>query len=618
MRQFDVTELDFDKIKENIKNYFKNKEGGEYSDWDFEGSGLNHLLDILAYNTHYNAVLAHQSVNESFLDSAQIRSNVVSRAKLLGYTPKSIIAPIAEVELSFQSEGNEESYSIDAGKKFTANIDGSVYVFVTTESYTTTQKVYGTGRWLFPKVALTQGEVRKSRYNVDATSDVQSFILVDDTADISTMKVKVYDNQNLNDSNVNIFNKFTTLTDINSETKVYFPFENYEGNHVIEFGNGIIGAKLDSLNVVELEYISTDGESANGANVFKWADEGRAPSSITTLSRASGGAPREGIESIRFNAPKSFITQNRAVTADDYKAILLRDFPSIQSISVWGGQDNDPPQYGKVFISIKESGTEEGTPISDQTREQIKKAVSSEKVIAIIPEIVDPEFTHLYFNIFFKYNPNLTPLTEGQLEDSIRDLIQDYSDEELEKYENVFRHSQLLRSIDNSNVSILNSLVRVFIYKKLKLTSATNVSQTLDFNLQLYSDKPEGESIIGSDPWLSPTGVLLRMGDEKIENEDNKRNIYTYTISGEQEVRVDNSIGSLTINDGKISFTNIPVNAADNNKEIKIFTSPASNDIPAIRNNLLTIDTTLTTIDGEVDTLSTGNIAATYNTFTRD
>jgi len=224
----------------------------------------------------------------------------------------------------------------------------------------------------------------------------------------------------------------------------------------------------------------------------------------------------------------------------------------------------------------------------------------------------------LYFNIFFKYNPNLTPLTEGQLEDSIRDLIQDYSDEELEKYENVFRHSQLLRSIDNSNVSILNSLVRVFIYKKLKLTSATNVSQTLDFNLQLYSDKPEGESIIGSDPWLSPTGVLLRMGDEKIENEDNKRNIYTYTISGEQEVRVDNSIGSLTINDGKISFTNIPVNAADNNKEIKIFTSPASNDIPAIRNNLLTIDTTLTTIDGEVDTLSTGNIAATYNTFTRD
>lgn len=617
MRQFNVTELDFNEIKKNIKNYFINKEGGEYSDWDFEGSGLNHLLDILAYNTHYNAILAHNSINESFLDSAQVRSNVVSRSKLLGYTPKSITAATASVSLTFPlSASNTNSYTLPSGTEFITQIDGTTYTFITRESYTASSV---SGFFTFPDVRLIEGRKQRRLFDVDASQEKQVYTLTDNTADISTLKVKVYENQNLSESSIEVFSPFTTFTDIDENTPVYFPFENFNGNYVLEFGNGIIGKRLQPLNVLEFEYISTNGDAANGASVFTWNGTGASPSSITTTSTARGGSERESVESIRFNAPLSFISQNRAVTADDYRAILLRDFPTIQSISVWGGQDNDPPQYGKVFISIKESGTPDGEPLTELFKNQIVNSLSNEKVIAILPEVVDPEYTYLYFDILFKYNSNLTSSTKGQLQDSIRDFITEYSDDQLERYNNVFRYSNLLSQIDNSNVAILNTTIRVYLYKKLTLTSQTNVAQTVKFNQPLYDEKDKSLSLIDSDGWLSPTGQTVYLADEEIAGRNDIRNVYVYRKASDSDVKVVNSVGTLTISTGELSVSSLPVATSENEKQIQIYVSPDSNDVAVRRNNLLTIDASRTNIVGEVDTIAVAGSsgASDYRTFSR-
>lgn len=617
MRQFNVTELDFNEIKKNIKNYFINKEGGEYSDWDFEGSGLNHLLDILAYNTHYNAILAHNSINESFLDSAQVRSNVVSRSKLLGYTPKSITAATASVSLTFPlSASNTNSYTLPSGTEFITQIDGTTYTFITQESYTASSV---SGFFTFPDVRLIEGRKQRRLFDVDASQEKQVYTLTDNTADISTLKVKVYENQNLSESSIEVFSPFTTFTDIDENTPVYFPFENFNGNYVLEFGNGIIGKRLQSLNVLEFEYISTNGEVANGASVFTWNGTGASPSSITTTSSARGGSERESVESIRFNAPLSFISQNRAVTADDYRAILLRDFPTIQSISVWGGQDNDPPQYGKVFISIKETGTADGEPLTELFKNQIVNSLSNEKVIAILPEVVDPEYTYLYFDILFKYNSNLTSSTKGQLQDSIRDFITRYSDDQLERYNNVFRYSNFLSQIDNLNVAILNTTIRVYLYKKLTLTSQTNVAQTVKFNQPLYDEKDKSLSLIDSDGWLSPTGQTIYLADEEIAGRDDIRNVYVYRKASDSDVKVVNSVGTLTISTGELSVSSLPVATSENEKQIQIYVSPNSNDVAVRRNNLLTIDASRTNIIGEVDTIAVAGSsgASDYRTFSR-
>lgn len=617
MRQFNVTELDFNEIKKNIKNFFINKEGGEYSDWDFEGSGLNHLLDILAYNTHYNAILAHNSINESFLDSAQVRSNVVSRSKLLGYTPKSITAASAALSLVFPSSAsNTNSHTLPSNTEFTTQIDGTTYTFITQESYTASLV---NNVFTFPDVRLIEGRKQRRLFDVDASQEKQVYTLTDNTADISTLKVKVYENQNLSESSIEVFSPFTTFTDIDENTPVYFPFENFNGNYVLEFGNGIIGKRLQPLNVLEFEYISTNGKVANGASVFTWNGTGASPLSITTTSSARGGSERESVESIRFNAPLSFISQNRAVTADDYRAILLRDFPTIQSISVWGGQDNDPPQYGKVFISIKESGTPDGEPLTELFKNQIVNSLSNEKVIAILPEVVDPEYTYLYFDILFKYNSNLTSFTKGQLQDTIRDFITEYSDDQLERYNNVFRYSNLLSQIDNSSVAILNTTIRVYLYKKLTLTSQTNVAQTVKFNQPLYNEKDKSLSLIDSDGWLTPSGQTVFLADEEIAGRENIRNVYVYRKVSGVNVKVLNSVGTLTISTGEIAVSSLPVAASENEKQIQIYVSPDSNDIAVRRNNLLTIDSARTNIVGEVDSIAVAGSsgASDYRTFSR-
>lgn len=609
MAQFNVTELDFDRIKENLIDYYKNYPGDKYKDYDFEGAGLNVLMDILAYNTHYNAINAHTSINETFLDSAQLRANVVSRAKLLGYTPNSITAPYCSLTLEFDESVNDnaESFTIESGKKVTTKIDGVTYTFVTLQDYTTTLVA---GKYIFDNVVFYQGVVKTQRFIVrDTAQKGQKYVLKDATADISQLKVKVYDN--VSSDNFSIYTKFSTFTDITDRSEIYFITENHDGNYEIEFGNGVYGKKPSGQNIIELEYLSTLGEQSNNATSFTWASSNPAPTLITLKSKASGGAAKEGIESIRFNAPLTFASQERAVTVDDYQALIKRDFPAADIISVWGGQDNDPPQYGKVFISIKPSS--ENT-LTDIEKDQLNNLLASKNVASTTTEIVDPDFTYLYFEIFFKYNSNQTDLSKSNLESNVRNTLVNYNDSILSSFNTVFRHSNLLSTIDDTDASIISSVARVYTYKQKDLQVSDTISTELSFGFQIYGDIDDDESIISSDTFQY-LGHTVSLGDEPLS--DTTRKVFAFRIDNTgAAVKVDDNIGILTPSTGIIRFNPIPV---DTPKTINVYCAPASNDIVAKRNNLIQIDTNKSEITGDIDTIAVGGAsgAPDYTTYNR-
>ena len=612
MKQLNVTELDFDKIKNNLKEYLKELPGGAYQDWDFEGSGLNQLLDVLAYNTHYNAILAHNTMNESFIDSAQIRSNVVSRAKLLGYVPRSASAAKATLSLTFPSSINDDrdSYSISAGLKFTTVVDDITYTFVTIEDYSTQLDPIA-DEYVFPAVEIYQGRIKHNKYVVDEASSHQNFEINDTTIDISQLSVDVYDNNRTNAFQA--YTRFDQIGEVGPDSAVYFIQENYDNHYEISFGDGVFGKKPDALNIIDFKYLSTLGADANNATIFTWANVG-APPSITTISKASGGTSREGIESIRFNAPLSFIAQNRTVTIDDYKSIIGQNITGLQSLSVWGGQDNNPPEFGKVFISAKPVDAE---VLSEQTKNDITDLLKNKKIIAILPKIVDPTYTYLYFDVLFKYDSNRTSLSQGQLETKVRNAIDEFNTEELQRFDGVFRSSQMLSLIDNVDFSILNSVIRVFIYKTLNVSYANLAPVELKFDMELHGDIDEKESIISSDSWTFG-GVTYRLADETKNGSLNERNIFAYreTSSGER-IKVYKSIGTLFLKEGTVKVNPLPV---EQNESINIYVSPASNDIVSKRNNLLSIDIQKTVVSADVDAISVAGSsgAIDYKTFNRN
>ena len=611
MKQLNVTELDFDQIKNNLKEYFKKAEGGAYSDWDFEGSGLNQLLDVLAYNTHYNAVLSHNALNESFLDTAQIRNNVVSRAKLLGYVPRSRTASKAKLRLTFPSGVDDgDSYSINAGLKFKTVIDDVTYTFVTLTDYQAFRNEDNS--FVFDDVEIYQGRIKKNRYVVDEVNLDQKFEIVDDSIDTSdvSLKVNVYDN--MSSTAVLVYTPFDEMGSVDGDSRVYFLDENHNGNYEISFGDNVFGKKPESLNVVEISYISTLGEVANNANVFSWANSGEEPS-IATISKSSGGSVREGIESIRFNSPLTFVAQNRTVTVDDYHALISQHITGLQTLSVWGGQDNNPPEFGKAFICAKPYGADY---LTDLQKEEILNILKKKKIIAILPKIVDPTYTKIYLDVLFKYNSNQTELAKGQLESKVRKVIETYNTDELQQFEGIFRYSKFLSLIDNSDFSILSSFARVFAYKSLSLPYPNTVPQTLNFDMALYGDIDEESHLISSDTW-EYQGYSLQLADEHIIGNENERNIYAFRITPDgQRVTMINSLGTINMKDGVLNFDPIPT---DEENDINVYVTPASNDIVSKRNNLISIDVDKTQVIGDVDSLAVSGSsgAIDYNTFNR-
>lgn len=463
-KTLDVTELDFDQIKSNLKTYFTRSDS-PYKDWNFEGSGLNLLLDILAYNTHYNAMLAHMTFNESFIDSAQLRANVVSRAKLLGYVPRSRRGARAVLKLTFTGGAVVTPYS----STFTVEYDGNTYTFTALDD----GKLDTNGKYV---VTIVEGTYKSARYSVNESQSAQAFVIDDTTVDTSTLFVKVYANvSRLETGEYDVFYPFSTLVDVDENSDVYFINENTLGKYEISFGDGILGRKLTSLNVVEIGYISTSaGAAANEAGpTFTPSQSGIVISESTV---ASGGGESETIESIRFNAPNSLITQNRAVTANDYRTIITSIYPELTSLNIWGGDEEAAAQLeegasefwqyaGKVYVCPNSSQSLDLTAF--QTA--INAALANRRVFTVKTVVIPPDKTYLYFDAYLKYATNKTTKNAVQLGETVKNTITAFSQNTLQNFGGVFRYSSLLRTIDSAEDSVLNSLARVYFYKNYAL-----------------------------------------------------------------------------------------------------------------------------------------------------
>jgi len=609
-----VTELDFADIKQNLKNFLKQQT--EFNDYDFDGSGLNVLLDVLAYNTHYNALNAHYSLNESFLDSAQIRGNVVTRAKLLGYTPRSVLSPRGKVDIVVNvaaEVGTKPTVlELTRGTKLNTVVSGEEFQYVVLETQQATLSAVSANTYQFNDVVISEGSVRELKYRVDNDIENQKFQLTDFDADTSTLRVRVQSNEE--SSSFDVYTKFESLKDVNSTSKVYYLQENPSGYYEIFFGDGVTGFKPTNNNIVTIDYVTTKGKESNGANSFSMVDNigGFSNITVTLDTTAVGGADQETTESIRFNAPLTFISQNRAVTADDYSAIIKKEFSNIDSISTWGGEDNDPPDYGKVYIAIKPLLAEQ---LTTAEKTDITGAILKGKnVVSITPEIVDTNYTYLELDVAFKYNPNLTDRSSVELQSVVRDTITDYNFNNLNKFDGVFRHSQLTRAIDNSDPSILNTIVRPRMFQNITPLNNADNNFSLSFVAPFYQSGDSTKFILSSTAFKI-NNVDHFFGDVPISGSTN-RTVIVYKVVNNTNVTVISQAGVIDVLKGTVTLNNF---RPDTTNAIKITILPNSLDLAPKRDQLISIDNNSVVITPEIDTIAVAGSAGsiTYNTTSR-
>ena len=607
-----VTELDFDQIKDNLKAFLSTQD--KFADYDFDGSSINILLDILAYNTQYNAMLAHMNANEAFLDSAQRRSNVVSHAKSLGYIPSSARAATAYLRVYIKSDSTGPAQiTMPKGTVFTGLIGTTQYNFVTNQSYTVSKSAIFDYTF---NVEAKQGSIKTNTFRVDGNNIHQKFTIPDTMVDTSTLLVRV--RPSVASTTYTTYTHYANIVNLSSQSKVYFVQENANGEYEIYFGDGVIGFKPDAGSIVEVAYVSTAGSEGNGAKTFSINStvNGLTVTSVTNstgFTRTQDGADKESIDSIRFNAPRSFASQNRAVTATDYATILKSEYDFIEDVNIWGGEINEPPVYGKVYISIKPFASEYLSQVSKQT---INNFLSTRNIGSITAEIVDPNYTFLSGDILFKYDPNSTTRTQSQLEAAVRTAILDYNDTYLEKFDGVLRFSKLLEAIDDVDPGILNSYARLTMHKHLMPIQGVTTDYKLQFCSGIYITD-SNEVVMTSSEFTyggSPNAVFTDVSDMSDVPNRTVKIINNIT----KAVLLENA-GKIYVNDGRIELTQIKF---DSSAVVKIFAEPESNDIAPKFNQLVSIefdDTPGITVTGEVDLIATlGAVgAASYTTFSR-
>ena len=600
--------MDFDTIKANLKTFMTEQD--TFQDYNFEGSALSSMLDVMAYVTHYNAINANFAINETFLDSARLRPSVVSHAKMLGYTPRSSYPAVAYIDVKVNSPtgvlSDDNSYlplTMNKGTVFTSTIDGVSYKFVNDQTLTTT--IDANGEYIFSNVRILQGSYKTTEYVFDKDS-AEAYLIPFENAVTSELTVKVQ----ASDTNTaqETFDAVVNVTEVTATSQVYFLEESRTGVYEVKFGDGVLGQKLDNGNIIQLETLVTDNDAANGAAVFAMSGtiQGNTNVTLTVNQKAQGGSTKEDVESIKFNAPLSFVSQNRAVTPDDYKTIIQNNYANIDAITVWGGEDNDPPDYGKVYISIKPKDAEVVTE-ADKTL-IISQYLKPKNVVSITPEIVDPKYTYIYLDVFFKYNPNVTALSSDALEEQAREVIRTYNNDQLKRFDGVFRYSNVISQIDASNVAILNSIVRVKMKKRIVPTSTAETKYDVIFSSPIYNTQ-SNEQIIKSSEFVHKgnTGCTLR---DRV-NDDGERRLQIVKGSGLTESVIENNAGTIDVTSGKLSFT-ASIDSFTGTY-IEITADPDSNDLAPKRNELLTILVDECILSGEVDTMITGGTSAGVN-----
>ena len=605
IQKLNVAELDFDTIKTNLKDYFGSQT--EFTDHNFDGSAISVLLDILAYNTHYNAYYLNMLASESFLDSAQLRDSVVSKASMLGYTPKSVRGSQAFVDLTITASDAPASITIDKDTQFTSTVNGTSYTFATANSTVITPI---NGAYVANNVLLRQGVPLTFKYTVNTANTEQKFLLPNASTDTNTLVVSIQ--ESASDTNTSVYAVASDITTVNATSNVYFMNEHSSGQYRVQFGDGVLGRKPVTGNIVFLRSLVSEGTSTNGANTFSATSTvgGYSTVSVVTANSAIGGLDKETIESIKFNAPKNYEAQNRAVTTDDYKKLVEDNVAGLDTVAVWGGQDNDTPKFGTVFVSAKPAGAD---ALSTSQKTLIKAALSDFNIVAISPEVVDPDLISLIFSLTVKYDSRTTTKSSGVIASSVIDTIQTYKTNNLNKFGSIFRYSLLSKKIDATDTSILGNLLTLTAKKSITPSTTANNSYTISFNNAIYNPSTTFEGAVTSSAFAYTDASGTTYSTSYLDDLNGVMRIFYF--SGSTKVLVSENAGTVAYSNGHITLTSFkPDSFAGSTLDFTI--QPNTNDVIPVRNQLFTIANTdiTVTMQDDADTGTTTTSASATGT----
>ena len=595
------TELDFDTIKSRLKDYLRAQD--EFQDYDFEGSGLSNLLDVLAYNTHFNGLLANFALNESFLNTAQLRSSMVSHAEALGYIPRSYTSSKALVNLSLSITAltRPTSIALPRGTSFTTTVAGESYTFSTLETYNATDD--GSGVYNFvtraseTSIPIYEGITKTKTFFVGEVDESQVYVIPDVTADTKSLQVRVYDT-----AGSSSFVAYTNLKDavrVTADSTYYQIKEVPNGYYEVLFGDGVsTGKRPVAGNKIVITYLSTVGPAADGAQTFTPSADLRVggfdyPITITTDAVSSNGTLKESIESIRQNTPIAFASQKRMVVAEDYKAQILANYSAyLDDVIAWSGADNDPVVYGKVYVGLKFKDN-----IAEDTQAEVKTDIintlsANFAVMSIDTDFTDPVETYLELQVNFNLDPDLTDRTPRATETLVKSLVQDYIDTNLKQFGKVFRRSLILTQIDDLDQAILNSRMAVKVQQRFTPVTGQSLSYTVKFPVAL-STPDDVNRIITS-------GRFVFDGEQcKIQNRLNSNKLEIVNLDG--TVKVDN-IGEYNDTTGTILIQGFNPTAITGGSELKISAVPVNQStIRPLRNYIIDIDSEVLEATAQID-----------------
>ena len=596
-----VSDLDFDNIKSNLKAFLQDQP--EFSDYNFEGSGFAVLLDVLAYNTHYLGFNANMLANEVYLDSADIRKNIVSLAKMLGYTPSSVRAPSANISIVVNN-ATGSSLTMDKGTTFTSTVDGTTYQFVTNQESTITPL---DGVYRFSDISIYEGTLVTYRYTVDSTDVDQKFIIPSVNADTSTLKVTVQNSSV--DATSSVYTLATGVRSLDNTSKVYFLQETDTGKFQIYFGDGVLGRKLSDGNIVILEYVVTNKEEANGAATFTLSSsiDGFSNVSVTTNSVAQGGSEAESKESIRFNAPLQYAAQDRAVTATDYETLVRSLYPNALSISAWGGEEDETPVYGVVKISIKAAS---GSTLTNQTKTEIVNSLRQYNIASVRPVIVDPETVSVILNSTVRFDSKLTTKTAATIKSEVISSLTNYNTNILQRFDGIFRYSKVTGLIDDADASIVSNITTVRVRKSFTPILNTSTRYDVYFRNAFYNPHTGHNADMGG--ILSSSGFKIDgNNNEMFLDDDGSGNIRRYYFDGGVRVYANNTQGTVDYTTGQVTLNSLNITSISNirgasSSVVEITVTPSSNDVVPVRNAIVEIDIANSTVTVEKDTFIGG------------
>jgi hypothetical protein len=546
--------------------------------------------------------------NEMYLDSADIRKNIVSLAKMLNYTPSSVRSPVASIDIEV-NDATGSTLTMPKGTIFTTTVSGVGYQYLTNEDYTITPT---NGVFNFSDVDIYEGTLVTFRYTVDNEDPDQKYIIQNANADTTTLKVSVQESST--NTTTNIYSLAGGFNNVTDTSKVYFLQEVDDGKFEVYFGDGVLGAAVSTGNIVILEYIVTNRDESNGASTFTLATTigGFSDITITTNSVSQGGNAAESKESIRFNAPLGYATQNRAVTTSDYETIVKSIYPNALSVSAWGGEDDETPVYGTVKIAIKAAS---GSTLTTSTKANIVTALKPYNVASVRPVIVDPETTSVLITSNVKYDSRLTTKSAATLKSDVLSTITDYNTNTLQKFDGIFRYSKLLGLIDNTDTSIISNITTVKIKKTFTPIFNSSTKYNIYFRNALYNPVSGYNTSQGG--ILESSGFKISGDTTNVYflDDDGAGNVRRYRLVGSVRTYAINTQGTINYTTGQITLNSLNITTVENirgeaSATIELIVKPNSNDVVPVRDQIVEIDVENSNVTVEVDTFIGGSADA--------